>query len=141
MQEMTMITVTSDRVPCQTYYEAKICVDLVTEIPGQPEVESVWDVKMICKMEEIIAELHRQLQKCPNAKVTMVLGSETESQFGQKQPRAFELDEKMRNTIRDDLEKGQAMFAPIVRTIKVRPESPRIEIKENEHEQSKQTEL
>ena len=59
------------------------------------------------------------------ADVVMERGSVRPSYFGQRTLRRFLLDNKMRDLIRDDLEEAQKAFAPIERTVQMRPESPK----------------
>lgn len=132
MTKQMMISVAYDRIPQEIFYKAKINVDLITVEEGEETTEE--SIKRVGKsaatMEEIIEQLHQILQEHPEAKVTMVRGTTRPTHFGQRKPRGFELDEKMRNMIRDNLEEAKEMFAPIEHTIQVRPAPPRIPIKE-----------
>jgi hypothetical protein len=132
MTTMTMISVAYDRIPEKVLYKAKINVDAVTVEEGADATEEGISRKgkSAATMEEIIEELHELLKQHPDAQVTMVRGTTRPMHFGQRKPRGFELDEKMRDLIRDDLDKAKEAFAPIEHTIQVRPAPPRIPIKE-----------
>lgn len=132
MIKQTMISVAYDRIPQKVLYAAKINVDLVTVEEGKEATEESLNRtgKSAATMEEIIESLHQLLQKHPDAKVTMVRGTTRPTHFGQRKPRGYELDEKLRNMIRDDLEAAKKEFAPIEHTVQVRPAPPRIQIKE-----------
>jgi hypothetical protein len=125
-----MITVGYSRIPKEVEYRVKMTVDVVNR-----EGEETWEDAIrrwtagAVKMEEIIEELHHTLKVHPDAKVTMIQEPTGPLQHSRK-PQGFELDEKMRDLIRDDLEEAKKMFAPIDRTVRVRPAVPRINVQE-----------
>lgn len=132
MPKSIMIAVSYSRIPKTERYDLEIEVKLLTVREGASAEEQtiIKGMRQHVSMENIIAEVHKLLSVHPDAVVTMIRGTTRPTHYGQKPPRGFELDEKMRNLIRDDLHEAQKAFAPIERVVKVRPTSPRIAIKE-----------
>ena len=132
MSKQTMISMSYDRIPQKTLYEAETKVAVVVVVGGATTVEE--PIKRIGKsgveMGELITDLNKLLNTHPDAVVTMVRGTTRPTYFGQRTPRGFELDTKMRDLIRDDLEEAKKAFAPMEQTVQVRPTPPRIAIKE-----------
>lgn len=125
-----MITVGYSRIPKETEYRVKMNVDMVSLEEGEtvPDAIRRWTADSVT-MEAIIEELHHTLKDHPDAKVTMIQEPTGPLQFARK-PQGFELDEEMTKLIRTDLEKAKEMFAPIDRTVRVRPAVPRINVQE-----------
>lgn len=125
-----MITVGYSRIPKEVEYRVKMTVDVVNREGEETWEDAVrrWTADSVT-MEAIIEELHHTLKAHPDAKVTMIQEPTGPLQHARK-PQGFELDEKMRDLIRDDLEKAKEMFAPIDRTVRVRPAVPRINVQE-----------
>lgn len=127
----TMITVTYTRQPKTRVYRGSISVTEVamTKVPK----DSVTETELGCEefqalpMEEIVEKINAKLAVWPDAKITMVRPPPEES----KSPRpsaAFELDEQMRDMIRDNLPEALKVFAPIHITVKVGPSVPTLPI-------------
>lgn len=126
-----MITVGYSRIPKEVEYRAKITVDLVTAEEGEETKEEGLARKNISpiSMENIIETLHLTLKEHPDAKVTMIQEPAGPLQHSRK-PQGFELDQKMVDIIKNDLEAAKKLFAPIDRTVRVRPAVPRINVQE-----------
>ena len=131
--QWTMITVTYTRQPKTTVYRGSISVVEVTKrkVPKDSlhEKEVGGHTFQGSSMESIIRSLQGLLQKYPEAKVTMVRPPAEEPR-DKRPPPAYELDENMRNTIRDDLPEALKLFAPIDMTIKLGPTIPTIQPQE-----------
>jgi hypothetical protein len=132
MTKSIMLAVSYSRIPKTERYDSEIEVKLLTVQEGASAEEQtiIRGMRQHVSMENIIADVHKLLRVHPNAAVTMLRGTTRPTQYGQKPPRGFELDTKMRNLIRDDLHEAQKAFAPIERVIRVRPTSPSVAIKE-----------
>jgi hypothetical protein len=143
MPKSIILAVSYSRIPKTERYDSEIEVKLLTvaEYAGVVEETLIKGTRNGVHMDTIIADVHQLLHVHPEATVTMLQGTTRPTQYGQKPPRGFELDEKMRNLIKDDLHEAQKAFAPIERTIKVRPTPPKIAIKECDDERKKQTEF
>ena len=126
-----MITVDYTRIPKEVEYRVKMDIDLVELTEGEtvPDAICRWTAGSVT-MEEIIEELHHMLQTHPNARVTMIQSPAGPLQHARK-PQGFELDQETVDIILDNLKEAQKMFAPIDRTVRVRPAVPRINIQEN----------
>lgn len=134
-QQWTMISVKYARIPKETEYRVKINVDKVTSEPSKsgPKVgeEGLSRInKSSATMEEIIRQVHELLQEYPNAKLTLLQEPTRPKRFSRDRPRGCELDERTVEIIRTDLDAALEMFAPVDMTVDVRPQPPRIEIKE-----------
>jgi len=123
----TMITVGYARIPQETLYQLKINVDMVTQ--GETSDGSLQEEGLSRKnrssatMDEILEEVHRLLQRFPDAKVTMI--QEPTLPLRHSKPmKGFELDQQMVDLLRTNPEKAKEMFQPILRTVSIRP--PRI---------------
>ena len=132
MTKKTMISVHYDRLPQQELYKSKVKVDKLAVVEGvETREEPIRRIRRdAVTLEEVIVDLHKLLQKHPDASVTMVRATTRPTHFGQTASRGFELDMGMRDLIRDDLEKAKKAFAPIDRTVRVGPTPPRIASKE-----------
>ena len=132
MPKSVMIAVRYNRIPKTEQYESEIEVRLLTaeEDASVEEQTMSKGMRQYVRMENIIADVHKLLHVHPEATVTMIRGTTRPTHYGQKPPRGFELDEKMRDLIRDDLHEAQKAFAPIERVVKVRSTPPRVAIKE-----------
>lgn len=131
MSKWTMIDVTYARIPEEVKYQVKIAVNeaemvqveeerkLIERDLGRNNLNSV-------PMEAMVEELHQLLQKYPEAKVTM-MQEPTRPLRHTRQKRGFELDQKTVDLIRDNLEEAQKLFAPIERTVQIRPAPVRLE--------------
>lgn len=131
-QKWPMISVSYVRIPTQTLYWARISVDLV-EMQEELVIEKVletetWDE---IPMEDLIEHLHKTLQKYPNAKVTMCQ-QPTRPAASRIRPKGYELDQNFTNILRTDLAEAKKLFAPIERTIRIRPVAPKISTGEGE---------
>lgn len=125
-----MIVVGYSRIPKEVEYRVKMDLDEVDLDKENHPTEAIrrWTSNSV-KMEEIIEEIHHTLRQHPDAKVTMIQEPTGPLQHARKL-QGFELDEKMRDLIRDNLEEAKKLFAPIDRTVRVRPAVPRINIQE-----------
>ena len=132
MPRSVMIAVYYNRTPNTELYELKIDVRmLIVEEGAEAKEEKLLDSrKHRVRMESIIADVHELLQTFPDALVTMIRETTRPMLYGQRPPRGFTLDYKMRDLIRDDLHEALKAFAPIERVVKVRPTSPSIKVKE-----------
>lgn len=130
MKQWKMITVGYTRIPKDVEYKVKITIDLVTEEDGELREEGLARKNISpISMENLIETLHLTLRENPNAKVTMIQSPTGPLQTARK-PQGHELDQKMVDIIRTDLEAAKKLFAPIDRTVRVRPAVPRINVQE-----------
>jgi len=125
----TMITVGYTRIPQEVTYRVKFNVDLVKQsdaADGSSQEEGLSRKnRSSATMEEIIEELHKMLQRFPEAKVTMIQEPTMPLQYS-KRSRGHELDQPTVDLIRTNAEKAKELFQPILRTVEVRP--PRVAI-------------
>ncbi len=127
MIKKTMISVYYTRIPQQALYTSTVGVDRLIVVEGtETREEGILRVgKDAVELEEVIVNLHELLKKYPDATVTMIRGMTRPPHFGQAASRGFELDEKTRDLIRDDLEKAKRAFAPIDHTGRAKLVAPR----------------
>lgn len=128
MMKATMITVSYDRVPMETLYDAELGVYLLTveaaEKTEEKQVVSIERTKVT--MESIVTDLHNLLNTYPDAKVTVIRGSRP-TQYKRTKPKGVELDDNIRDIIRDDIARAYELFAPIEHTVNVKPTTPRLQ--------------
>jgi len=134
MSKWTMIDVVYARIPEEVKYRVKIAVN-------ETEVETDENEKKLIErslersnlndvpLEAMVDKLHKLLQAYPEAKVTMIQEPTRPLQH-QRRQKGFELDQKTVDLIRDDPEKARELFAPIERTVHVKPAPPRIMLEE-----------
>jgi len=134
MDKNIMISVTYKRIPHEELNDMKVVVDaadrkelyeaemVVTSVMRAAEQTLSQIGKKAVPLEEVLWDTHKLLKIYPDAGVTMLRVPTRPIEFGKREPRGFELDNKMRNLIRDDLEKAKELFAPIERTVQVRKE-------------------
>lgn len=98
-----------ERIPKSTEYRSLIVVDHedVKEFP-----------RASATMDEILEDLNTILSVHPDATVAMFRSTTRPSYFGRTSPMGHELDEKMRDMIRDNLLEAKKLFAPIVRAVR-----------------------
>lgn len=136
MSKWTMIEVVYARIPEEVKYRVKIAVN-------ETEVETTENEKRLIEkdlhrmnmngvpLEQMVERLHQLLQDYPEAKITMIQEPTRPLQH-RKKLQGFELSQKEVDLIRTDLEKAKELFAPIERTVNVRPAPPRIMLGEPE---------
>lgn len=113
-----MIDLCYVRVPGTTLYNAELRATQVTT--GNESRCLKEKTKFRVEMGDVIRELHKDLQQYPSATVTIVRPKTQEFlKAGRTHPTAVELDENMRDIIRDDLDKAIEMFAPIERSVRI----------------------
>lgn len=135
--QWVMIAVTYTRQPKTTVHKGSISVTECStrKVPKNSlnEKELASQSFQAATMDQVIKILHGYLQTYPDAQVTLIRPQAAGylKQTAQNNPKAFELDEKMRNTIRDNLPAALEMFAPYEITVRVRPATPTLHKQEN----------
>lgn len=138
MNKWIMIEVAYARIPEEVKYWAKISVneaESVRILDDERQLierdlrrEDLYEVPM----DVVVEHLHQLLQTWPDAKVTM-LQEPTRSRSYDRSKKGYELSPEETAMIRDRLEEAKRMYAPIERTVQVRPSPVRLEpCKENE---------
>lgn len=131
MDTWTMISVTYSRLPNTTNYKADVKIDWV--VKDREKLEVVKRRGYLADevtMENLIKYLHQILQEEPGPHKVTMLRQIPATKWTEGHQRGFELDEKMVNTIKNDLPEALRMFAPVTQTCDVRPWVPTL-AKEN----------
>lgn len=136
MSKWTMIDVIYSRIPEEVKYQVKISVNEVEMVQKGEERQLIEkDLHRVSMtavpMGELVEEIHGFLREYPDAKVTMIQ-EPTRPRAYRRNHQGYELDQEMVNLIRDDLEAAKKMFAPIERTVRVRPVPVRLEPQQGE---------
>ena len=125
MDTWTMISVTYSRLPKTTSYLAEVKIDQVQKEGEQVRVlkKSAHSMQGV-PMEQLIEDLHRVLQSEPEPhKVTMFRVVE-ETPWSEAMKKGYKLDDAMVKTLKEDLQKAQELFAPVIQVCDVRPFVP-----------------
>lgn len=121
-QKFVMLEVSYTRLPGTENYKGYVKAVRVTRPGGLADPQEKELLKTTFEdlnMEDVVYTMHEFLQTWRHAKVTVIRPRAKEYLRTKPSP-AVELDDKMRDLIRDDLEAAYKMFAPIEQTIKVR---------------------
>jgi len=134
MAVWTMISLEYARLPKTTKYKMRVKIDRVSKEEGKSaQILNLGDASASgVEMSDLVLTLHQNLRDHPDAKVTMLQTPTREPQFSAPKPQGQELDQRMVDLIRNDLQAAQKMFQPIEQRVVVTP--PRLAVKQQEND-------